>query len=477
MARRKVTLTYGTGTKSFEVEESFLAGEPIAPRKIDLPKRDPRDVIRESLRAPLNSPRLKDMVGGKRVALVISDDFRAGLQVEIGECLLEEIAEGKPRFVSIITATGSHNPQVYAKRANEALEKVSTRLGLDFEIIWHDTDTSPCVEVAKTKLGTPLIIDQAYMKGEVRVFGHEAKHHYMAGYSSIDKQVIPGVSMRKTIELNHKQSLDEDSRVGRISWHKDPTRQRNPFSGDARDGREILEGWLLLEDGTLVERRTESFALDMISEKQDVLWVASGEPKAVCSLMPAQADRFGAFVVERQKYVLISPGGPPACQALYGTQNCFDMALLGAILENGEALIVAPCDGREDLPPDVSGLAPGRKSKELFYDNLVCLLCKPLEECETHIRDHFELYLWKTIRVLRLTKKYGLNLYLHSELPDEALTKAGFIPEHDPQRWLDERAARHDGKCTVIDGGNKLFVSGTDPTPGEGKELPYCADE
>ena len=64
-----------------------------------------------------------------------------------------------------------------------------------------------------------------------------------------------------------------------------------------------------------------------------------------------------------------------------------------------------------------------------------------------------------------------------SELSDEQLTKAGFIPEHDPQRWLDERAARGDGKCHVIDGGNKLFVSGTTPAPGPGKELPYCAED
>ena len=475
MARRTVTLTYGTKTKQFELDEAFMAGEPIAPRKIDIPKRDPHDVIREALAKPLGSPRLRELVGGKRVCLVVSDDFRAGLQVEIGECLLEEMAANKPSHVSIISGTGSHNPDVYAKRILTALDAKANELGLDHELIWHDCDTSPCVEAGETKLGTKLIVEKAFLDSDVRVYGHEAKHHYMAGYSSMDKQVIPGVSMRKTIEMNHKQSLDEDSRAGNILYHKDPKRQRNPFSGDAHDGRKIMEG-LKLQDGKLVEADCPTFGVDMISEKQDILWIAAGDPDEVSALMPEQADRFGAFEVERQQYVLISPGGPPACQALYGTQNCFDMALLGAILENGEALIVAPCDGREDLPPDVSGLAPGKKSKELFYDNLVCLQCEPLEHCETHIRDHFELYLWKTIRVLRLTKKYGLKLYLNSELPDEALTKAGFIPEHDPQRWLDERAARGDGRCHVIDGGNKLFVSGTDPTPGPGKELPYCVD-
>lgn len=467
MTRRAVSLTYGTQTRTFELDEAFLAGEPITPRKPDLPERDPGGVIREALASPLGSPRLRDMVSGKRVCIVVSDDFRAGLQVEIGKCLIDEVAAGGPSKIALFVATGTHSPQVYSKRIIGLLEEYSEGRGHPVEFVWHDTDESPRYELpVKTSYGTRVIVDQAYLKSDVRVYGHEAKHHYMAGYSSMDKQVIPGVSMRTTIEMNHKLSLDDDSKAGNISWHPDPARRRNPFSGDAREGRELAEGYRLTEEGVLVEGPVPTFGIDMISDKQDIMWLAAGAVDEVSSRMPAQADHFGACVVDRQRYVLVSPGGPPACNALYGTQNCFDMALLGAIRQGGEALIVAPCSGREDLPPDVSGLAPDRKSKELFYDNLVALQGRPIEECEAHIRDHFELYLWKTIRVLRLTKKHGLSLYLHSELPDEALIKAGFIPEHDPQRWLDERAARGDGKCTVIDGGNKLFISGAPNTPG-----------
>jgi nickel-dependent lactate racemase len=474
MTRRKVELTYGTEVKTFEIDEPFLAGDPIAPRKINFPDRDPYDVIRDALARPIESPPLREMVEGKRVCLVLSDDFRAGLQVEIGECLLEEMAKGKPERVWIISATGSHNPKVYATRILTALEAKARELGLSYEISWHDTDTSPCHEVGVTPMGTRIIVDDAFLKAEVRVFGHESKHHYMAGYSTMDKQVIPGVSMRKTIEMNHKLSLDQDSKVGNICWHPDPERQRNPFSQDARDGRHLCQRFIVKDDGELVEHQVVSFGLDMISEKKDILWLAAGDVDAVCARMPAEADAFGAFEVDRQRYVLISPGGPPACQALYGTQNCFDMALLGAIQQGGEALIVAPCNGRDDLPPDVRGLAPDEKSKALFFDNLVCLMCKPLDECELFIRDHFELYLWKTIRVLRLTKKFDLKLYLHSELPEDTVREAGFIPVTDPQAWLDERAARGDGLIHAIDGGNKLFVKGRGPDLVGVHEAPYC---
>jgi nickel-dependent lactate racemase len=462
MSLRTISVSWGKECREFEVEESFLAWEPLSPCKITVPERDPHDVIREALAAPIAGPRLRDMVAGKRVCVVVSDDFRAGLQVEIGRCLLEEIAASavKPEKVWVVSATGSHNPEVYAKRILTALGEAAARLELPIELVWHDCDASPCAEVGTTPLGTRAIVEQAFMKADLRVYGHESKHHYMAGYSSVDKQVVPGVSMRKTIEQNHKNSLDEDSRAGNISYHPDPRRQRNPFSADARGARNLLDRYVLADDGTLVERAVASFCVDMISEKEDILWIAAGPVDDVCQLMPAEADKVGAFEVEKQKYVLISPGGPPACQALYGTQNCFDLALLGAIEQGGEALIVSPCNGRPDLPPDVSGIAPDRKSKELFYDCLVELLPKTLDECEEYIRDHFELYLWKTIRVLRLTKKYGLSLFLHSELPDDVVTKAGFTPVRDPQAWIDERAKRGDGKLLVIDNGNKLFVSG-----------------
>jgi hypothetical protein len=61
----------------------------------------------------------------------------------------------------------------------------------------------------------------------------------------------------------------------------------------------------------------------------------------------------------------------PCHRALYGTQNCFGMALKGGILDGGEALITAPLDGRPDLPEEVRGIAPDIKSKRLFYDSLV----------------------------------------------------------------------------------------------------------
>jgi len=73
-------------------------------------------------------------------------------------------------------------------------------------------------------------------------------------------------------------------------------------------------------------------------------------------------------------------------------------------------------------------------------------------------RENFELYLWKTDRMMKLQLEQQVKLYLYSDLPDHKMTSGGFIPVRDPNAWIAERAGRRDGEALVIDEGNKLLV-------------------
>ncbi len=72
----------------------------------------------------------------------------------------------------------------------------------------------------------------------------------------------------------------------------------------------------------------------------------------------------------------------------------------------------------------------------------------------------FKLFMWKTDRVIKLFKDSGIKIYLYSQLPDAVVLKGGFIPEHDPQKWINDRVARQDGKIWCVDEANKLCVQG-----------------
>ncbi len=458
MSKQPYVLTYGTENISVEIDDEFLAGPPISPRSAQ--GTAPHEAILAALARPVGRPPLRHMAKGKRVCVVVSDEFRFGLQDEIIQHFCEELAGSGATSVTFVCATGSHDPSVYAVNVEKSVAKHAAATGLEYEFVSHDCDDPTLVEVGRTRRGTPVVLDKAYMQAELRVFGHESKHHYMAGYSSIDKHVVPGVSARATIEANHKNSLSGLSGPGRSPWHIDPSRRDNPFSDDAAEARILADRFIYNPaTGQLEQKAAETFGLDMISKKDSVLACMAGDPNVINARMTDFADQFGMFEVEPAKYVLISPGGPPASQALYGTQNCFDMAMKGALLPGGESCVLAPCEGRPDLPDDVKGLAPDGKSKKLFWDNLVRMQDWSMEQVLDFADKNFELYLWKTVKVLRLFKELDLHIGLHSTLASDVVAQGGFVPVEDVQAWIDERAARKDGKLWVIDQGNKIFVN------------------
>jgi nickel-dependent lactate racemase len=403
------------------------------------------------------------MARGRRVACVLSDEFRAGQHREIARGLIREIAAGQPSRVSVLIATGSHDRKIYGERIAEYGRQALRDAGLPVDRVWINDcdDEENHILIGKTPAGTPLFVHRELLRADLRVYGHESKHHYMNGYSCFDKQIVPGLSMRKTIQANHKLALHHNFSVaGRSPWSGDPERQHNPFGEDNRDARWMSQHICLMDD-ILILAEPAVFGLDMISEQGAVMWAAAGDPDSVTRQAVVEADRLSMFTVKPSRYVVISPGGPPASQALYGVQNCFEMALKNAIVPGGEALVIAPCDGRTDLPPDVSGIAPDLKSKNLFWDNLVKFIGQPLNVWNRYVREHFELYLWKTDRVLKLLKENGISIHMHCELDPSVLARGGFGSTPDPQAWIDERAARGDGLFRFIDNGNRLFILGS----------------
>ncbi|MBN1695800.1 DUF2088 domain-containing protein [candidate division WOR-3 bacterium] len=457
---KELKLTYGNEKISISVPENFLAGDLVKPIKssINMTEDEMKEKMVHAIKNPVDSPGIEKLVTDKKVGLAISDEFRSGLQELIVAVMIEEIFKGNPKSLDIFIANGTHAPKVYCGNLARKIKEISKDLDHEVNIILNECDSENYVNLGKTTLGTEAEVSKEWTKTEVRIYGHESKYHYMNGYSVVDKQVCPGLCSRDTIASTHKHALKHNlSAAGRIIYHKDASRKENPFAQDNRDVRKLSERFIL-RNGKLTEENVPVFLLDMFSTKSTIEWIAAGNPDKVSAQMTEAVDKIASFVLPRTKYVVISPGGPPACNAIYGVQNSFDMALKYAIKECGEALILAPCTGNPGQSEEVKGLATNEKSKALFWDNLVRLRKKPLAEATNWIDKNFELYLWKTDRVLKLMLEQKIKLYLYSELPAEKIEPGGFIQVTDPHRWIIERAKRGDGKIRVIDEGNKLLV-------------------
>lgn len=455
-------LTYGTGKQRFKIPRERLCCPLLAPRQPPALPGTVEDILVRALAEPLERPPLRQLVEGRQVGVVISDEFRAGLQKQILEVLVAEVVAGNPHSITVFCATGTHNPGVYASNAAAWVEQLARQYGRRLAFVANDSSTGEHAGIGATRRGTPVLVNKYLLDCDVRVFGHEAKHHYFYGYSCLDKQLLPGLCADETVRANHKLALEPTSGPGRSPYHTDPGRRDNPVSEDGREARRLSELFVLSPSGKAVRGDVQTFALDMVSQGQQVFWARSGDPESLSREMVGVVDELMAYRAPRSRYVVVSPGGPPASQALYGTQNSFDLALRNAIEPGGEALVVAPLDGRPDLDADTSGLAPSARAKRLFWDNLVRLLPLPLEQARREIAENFEMYLWKTDRVLRLLNGERLAIYFYCQLEEQRLAAGGFHKAPDIQTWIDERVARSDGLFTVIDQGNKLCITPAD---------------
>lgn len=461
---KNLNITYGKEKINLSIPEDFLAGDLVKPKKTakDLTEMEMKEKMIHAIKNPIDSPEIKELVAGKKVGLVISDEFRSGLQELIVSVMMKEIFKGNPESLNIFIANGTHDPKVYCGNLVAKIKEISKDLGHEVSVIVNECDSENYINLGKTPLGTDAKVSKEWLKTTLRIYGHESKYHYMNGYSVVDKQLCPGLCSRNTIASTHKHALKHNlSAAGRIIYHEDALRKENPFAEDNRNIRKLSERFIL-QDGKLTEKNVPVFLLDMFSTKSTIEWIAAGNPDKVSEQMTKAVDGLASFVLTRTKYVVISPGGPPACNAIYGVQNSFDMALKYAIKEGGEALIIAPCIGNPGQMEEVRGLATSEKSKALFWDNLVRLRKKPLSEATDWIDKNFELYLWKTDRVLKLMLQQKIKLYLYSELPAEKTEPGGFISVTDPNAWIAERAKRNDGKLRAIDKGNKLLVIPSD---------------
>ena len=76
---REISMAYGEKQLDLEFPEGFLAGELVRPRPSNekLTRKEMIQKIDAALEAPQGALRLRELVRGKKVGLVVSDEFRA----------------------------------------------------------------------------------------------------------------------------------------------------------------------------------------------------------------------------------------------------------------------------------------------------------------------------------------------------------------------------------------------------------------
>ena len=148
------------------------------------PENDARKLVQNTLRNPVNSPPLSEMVkksGVRSVVIVVSDITRPIPYADFLDSVLEEIEDaGVPREnITILIATGMHRPSTAAEREYMFGPDICER----YHIIDHRADKhDELVKINGTsRAGRPIELNRYFVEADFRIVTGLGEPHYMPG--------------------------------------------------------------------------------------------------------------------------------------------------------------------------------------------------------------------------------------------------------------------------------------------------------
>ena len=211
-----VELKYGKGTVKLD-----LSGAESVKTLVENPMPVLEDVeaaLLRGLEEPIDSPPLRELIAaGDKVTIIISDVTRFWMRQDVVCEALVKYLEGlgvRPLDVAVLVALGTHRRQT-----PEELEKLaSSYVFRRCRVLNHDCDAKDLVYVGTTSQGTEVRVNPLAV-GRKLIVVSGTVHHLMAGYGGGRKSILPGVSGRETIRMNHRHALDPfaphtDEKVG-----------------------------------------------------------------------------------------------------------------------------------------------------------------------------------------------------------------------------------------------------------------------
>jgi len=295
------------------------------------------DALSAAIDAPVNSPRLAELVGkGDRVVCVIPDATRAA---GVGRVMAQLYARLRgrgvaPERVSCLVGGGIHRPPTAA----EIRQLLGAELAARIEVhAHHASDPAECVTLGVTSRGTPVALNRRLLEADRVVVVGGITFHYFAGFSGGRKGVLPGCAAEPSIQHNHKLSFDErtmDKRAGVTSGRLDG----NPVHED------MVEAVSLLDPSFLVNT--------VLNGAGEIAAVYAGHWRD--AHLRGCAEYAAAHTVpfaERRPLVIVSAGGHPRDLNLIQSHKAMEHAS-HLLAEGGTMIVLAECPqglGRDDF--------------------------------------------------------------------------------------------------------------------------------
>ena len=195
-------LPYDRKQISIEIDDRNFAGALVSRVEAYNPGSSQKELVEASLDNTIGSPKLEELVKGKKNIVIISSDHTRPVPSKIiTPILLRRIRSAQPDAnIKILVATGFHRPST----RQELIDKYGQEIVDHEQIVMHvSTDEASMVKIGTLPSGGECIVNRVAVEADLLLAQGFIESHFFAGFSGGRKSVLPGISSYKTIMANH----------------------------------------------------------------------------------------------------------------------------------------------------------------------------------------------------------------------------------------------------------------------------------
>lgn len=409
-------LNFAKTTMQVDIDDKNLLGV-LKANEIEEELTEEEEVNR-ALQDPINSQKLRDIVNiGEKIVIITSDITRPmPSKIVLPHILQElEIAGVAHEDITIIFALGSHRKHTEEEKKYLVGEEIYN----SFKCI--DSDTKDFIHLGYTTNNTPIDIFRPVVEADRRICLGNIEYHYFAGYSGGAKAIMPGVSTREAVQVNHSKMVDKNAYAGNLD--------SNPVRIDIEDTIKLIP---------------IDFILNVVlNEEKEIIKAVAGHyidaHRAGCKFLDGL---YKVNLSEKADIVITSIGGYPKDINLYQAQKALDNAK-HAVKDGGIIILVASCK---------EGLG------EKVFENWM-LEAKKSQDLIDRVKTRFELGGHKAAAIAMVLEK--ARIFLVSELDKDFVNKIFLEPYNNVQNAYNNaiKIMGQDAKVLLIPNGGSILPS------------------
>jgi nickel-dependent lactate racemase len=422
---REFAMPYHKTKMIIEVSDKNVAGVMSSNVKDYKPTMGQEEAIDWALDHPIGSPKLEELVKGKKNMVIITSDHTRGVPSKMTmPRLLKRIRSSNPQIdITILIATGLHR----APTEQEIFDRFGSEIVENEKIVVHDAlDNDKLVQLGTLPSGGEVWLNKMAIEADLLISEGLIKPHPMAGFSGGRKSILPGIAGKTTVLANHCAEF--------------------VASDHARTGK--LEGNPVHKDMIYAANEAKlAFTLNIIvNSKKEVINAFAGNVNeshlAGCNFIRGMVE------VEKIEgdIVVCSNGGAPIDQNLYQLGKGMEAAEL-VCKPGGVIIMIAACnDGH---------------GGQFFYDNLAN--ASSAQEVYDRVlkvpRNETEFEQWAYQIFARVLTKF--KMILVTDMCDPALIKGVHLDHALTFNEALEKAYSikgHDASVVVIPDGGAIII-------------------